>query len=389
MKIEFSSARSISELSELFFCLSNQLTKLHLTEDFMKLFGKNMMSGFTLVELLVVIAIIGVLIALLLPAVQAAREAARRMSCSNRLKQSGIAVHNFVDTKKGLPPAGVGTARASLFVVLYPFIEQTVLYDIVTSTALPTTWNSDDANAWLKLNTAWWRTALSEEQQKGFGSVSTYICPSRRGSGLHISDDSSYDISGPLGDYVGVIRYKYNATDNLNWQRWSEFYTVGHNISRQYGPFRACKRINGSISNWVPRDNISWLSDGTSNQLLIGEKHIPTSGIGICESSEKSWDCTYLNSGGNEGSARNFNVARPIHPETAAGSPEPMTRSPNDFDGQTRPRYNNLYSFGSAHSGICQFLIGDGSVRPIQTMTARNIMVALADVNDGQSVTLP
>jgi prepilin-type N-terminal cleavage/methylation domain-containing protein len=96
-------------------------------------------NGFTLVELLVVIAIIGVLIALLLPAVQAAREAARRMQCVNHLKQIGIGVHNFHDTQSGIPPLQIGMlstegtyykwSRVSTWGILYPFIEQTALHE--------------------------------------------------------------------------------------------------------------------------------------------------------------------------------------------------------------------------------------------------------------------
>jgi len=95
--------------------------------------------AFTLVELLVVIAIIGILVALLLPAIQAAREAARRTQCTNNLKQLGIAMHNYHDTYKILPFRQCGTAsgtwnnggRLGGFVVMLPFMEQAPLYDII------------------------------------------------------------------------------------------------------------------------------------------------------------------------------------------------------------------------------------------------------------------
>src|SRR5437762_11394995 len=85
--------------------------------------------AFTLVELLVVIAIIGVLVALLLPAVQAAREAARRSSCQNNLRQIGIAFHNFHDANNAFPPLRIagGDGWASCFVLISPYMEQSTL----------------------------------------------------------------------------------------------------------------------------------------------------------------------------------------------------------------------------------------------------------------------
>src|SRR5258708_30049909 len=101
--------------------------------------------GFTLVELLVVIAIIGVLVALLLPAVQAARESARRMQCQNNLKQMGLAMHTFHDTNQCLPPcAQSNTAnRWGWQVAILPFIEQSSLFqqlgapDLTTTASMP------------------------------------------------------------------------------------------------------------------------------------------------------------------------------------------------------------------------------------------------------------
>src|SRR4249919_1707318 len=100
----------------------------------MRLANTSNRAGFTLVELLVVIAIIGVLVALLLPAVQAAREAARRTQCVNNLHQLGIAIHNFHDVKKFLPsstrPVAAPTVRAGSLIFLLPFIERQDLADL-------------------------------------------------------------------------------------------------------------------------------------------------------------------------------------------------------------------------------------------------------------------
>ena len=89
-------------------------------------------QAFTLIELLVVIAIIGILVGLLLPAVQAAREAARRMSCSNNFKQIGLALHNYESAYKTLPPAGTRDSDFSVQARILPFIEQSGLSSELT-----------------------------------------------------------------------------------------------------------------------------------------------------------------------------------------------------------------------------------------------------------------
>ncbi|MEW4564805.1 DUF1559 domain-containing protein [Bremerella sp. JC770] len=151
-------------------------------------------AGFTLVELLVVIAIIGVLIALLLPAVQQAREAARRMSCSNNLKQLGLALHNYHDTHGKFPP-GVfqGTSpspsgkRTPFCIHLYPFIEQGPAYDLYDHSVN-------------------WHEGGATQKQVRTTPVPGWQCPSDRDA--VIPDTSAY-----WGDAGASIKGNYG----LNW----------------------------------------------------------------------------------------------------------------------------------------------------------------------------
>ena len=404
----------------------------------MRTYSTHYKPAFTLVELLVVIAIIGILIGLLLPAVQAAREAARRMQCSNHLKQIGLAVHTFHDAQNGLPPISLGPAKASVFFVLFPYIERTAQWDTLLSTARPAEWNesaSEDLrrSAWLATGRlrnfthngatvtvvagapTWWHNGLTEDQRRGFG-VNIYACPSRRSGGNLISNNpESLQLGGPLGDYAAVVRYIHNRNPEdhpTQWRMWTEFShpdsmsssdQSNYNIDRQFGPFRAAMRTGGQptltdggrVTSWSPRDTVSRLTDGTTNQILFGEKHIPAANVGICDSNMRSWDCTFSNaegeSHGNTSSSafRGFNVGRAVFPAIAPGSPEPMTRSSNDFADRENPKGNDFYAFGSAHPGITMFVFGDNAVRSISNSTDRSIMVNLAHVNSGQAVSLP
>src|SRR5262245_36307928 len=129
----------------------------------------NRRGGFTLVELLVVIAIIGVLVALLLPAIQAAREAARRTQCVNNLKQIGIAIHNYHDTYKRIPNSRRTFDYITWAAELWPFIEEQ------------------------NIAAAWDRTRTYYDQKESVRTIqiSLYLCPTRRAPpALSISGDN-------------------------------------------------------------------------------------------------------------------------------------------------------------------------------------------------------
>lgn len=350
--------------------------------------------AFTLVELLVVIAIIGILIALLLPAVQSAREAARRMQCSNNLKQLGLAVHNFHDARRALPPVAIGFRKVSLFPLLWPYMEQQANYDklIERTDQFSLDMCFDDGSDLWTANYSGLQKADSEDAN-GFGSVSAMVCPTRRSAPAWMGSGTRKGVTpygtGPQGDYAVVMTKVYDPTNTSS----EAYYTVNgwwdfnrpstytsYNVpvhSLERGPFRVANITTSNpgspptadYKTWTCSTTFATLADGTSNQFIIGEKHIPTSRLDICVSSDSFSggtgnaldDCTYW-------TGANFNryaYARILYPvgmdEFIARSPQTGNPRPDDSSSLTW-QAGQHYSFGSYHpGGICQFLFGDGS----------------------------
>ena len=259
------------------------------------IFNRHERRAFTLVELLVVIAIIGMLIALLLPAVQAAREAARRMQCSNHNKQLSLALHTYADLTPNtyLPADGYmthGTANEistnpSFYVHMLPFMEQTALYTLFNvgrgSNAQQRTWatgntfvNNADNNKWGVTPSVTPATAISD------ASINILRCPSA-GWPRNESRASYAGISG-------ATRYTQATDTNPTCALVAGTRTVGALGPRATDAagtgwgFENGTLINGAIpayvawssgSDWSGRHQMAWSQKGTSNQLVFGEIH--------------------------------------------------------------------------------------------------------------------
>lgn len=342
-------------------------------------------EGFTLVELLVVIAIIGILIALLLPAVQAAREAARRSQCSNNLKQFGIAAHNYHDVHKAFPRGGYvglggdfGAGEAwriwqgfSVHTMLLPYMEQNAIYDNVQ-------WNR-----------TWYNNPVTVRNVK----VAAFLCPSA-GRAPETTDIWQ---GGP------GCNYAVSFGPTLNWV----------NPTNRQGP--------GAISPHK-ETAIADIRDGTSNTILAGEilsgdanggSYLPgepvrnvTYGSGSAgsaweypnanvtnQATIEAWGANCEGNKGDHLSSNGWgflgaNYTQTIF-NTVAG---PNWRYPTCI-ATGPPGYSSdrdgIYPSRSFHPGGSQHALGDGSVRFISETIQWDLYQALGSKSGGEPVSPP
>jgi prepilin-type N-terminal cleavage/methylation domain-containing protein/prepilin-type processing-associated H-X9-DG protein len=295
-------------------------------------------TGFTLVELLVVIAIIGLLVALLLPAIQAAREAGRRSQCQNNLKQIGLAIQNHHDTRKQFP---MGRNRFDQFAVswaffLLPYMEETAVYNSWDSKA-----RVDDTK-----NIAAMRTPIE-----------TYACPSRRRAAADRNFDNN---SQPPVVLASATLADYSA--NAGIQLLTGMVGSDENAT----VFGAYSRVDSGPIFSGSHISARQVEDGLSNTFAIAERHLPPV---PANTAEEMKDYEIGDTASIPGDT----------PHTTFRCTEKgLATSIDDPD---------KYKFGSSHSnGIVNAVFLDGHVRGLQPDIAVAVLKALSTIGGGEIV---
>ena len=303
-------------------------------------------TAFTLIELLVVIAIIGLLVGMLLPAVQQVREAARNTECLNNLRQIGLAVQNYEGAKRRLPPARPADAFLTWTVTLMPYLEQDNLHRLFDTKAPYGLQNPNVVSS----------------------PVSTYTCPSRRPLGELSTFETFGEPIGCVGDYAGNAgSEKYYEPGSLVYTgEWALFdvevdgvFNSGYSHQNLIDP-ATLKLKSGARGRYKLRD----VTDGTSHTVFIGEKSVSTLNRG----EPGGWGDGCIYNGNEPGtSMRLGGIGLPIQMD-------------NDFEP---PGPGAIPTFGSAHAVTCNFNFGDGSTRSISENIAESVLQKICSRNDG------
>jgi len=329
--------------------------------------------AFTLVELLVVIAIIGILIALLLPAVQAAREAARRTQCTNHLKQIGLAIHGFHDVYNAIPPSRMPCAHGSWYVAIWDYLEEGLVSE---------QWDPE-------------RQYMFQPSSLVQAQVPVFYCPSRRGPMLSKNGDhipGRINIPGALGDYAAVIGdgrctgfcVAVNRPAHWDFPRHevTGAFAQADSVLSAGSPYPEpadCPTGDGShpsggnfpanydyrFPGMNPVFAFKDVTDGLSKTMFIGEKHVPSIDYGYGFSRRNGFP-VFDNS-----------VYHTEHLPTVGRHVGPGFPLIDDPEWDDWPISLNMY-FGSVHPETCQFLFGDGHVKSVNTSTSTTVLGYLA-----------
>ncbi|MFT5523374.1 MAG: prepilin-type N-terminal cleavage/methylation domain-containing protein [Pirellulaceae bacterium] len=325
----------------------------------------SMRRGFTLVELLVVIAIIGILVALLLPAVQAVRESSRRTTCVNNLKQLGIAMHNYIDTYKGYyPPGSTSNLRHGLFTQLLQFTEQTAVY------------------AELNLN------GNTHSETHRYTHIPAFFCPSFPDQKIVRGNANTFK-NGALTTYQGVggaltrdvltSNSKLPDRELLVMGRQGLETLASRSVGGQQNPLIESSSFGGMPKNgifgWQFVRYLQQVQDGTSQTFAMTEfvhrDKAPGSTFRGHPGNVRAW---VLGANGGKASYAFKVLEHPMNVKldrTAHGVP-----------------YNHL-PMGSYHVGGGNMVMADSSVRFITDEINFEIYQMMATCNGGESVAIP